>query len=172
VHEVGSIAVVAFIESAAGFVVFGAVAFSLVMSILFLSTRGSESAYDRIGAGGISRESEYDAGHTLAGGQGSVSGAASSPQADAERELEIRQMLAARSERRVRRGEPAIDVDAELARLLAGPSPDERSAKHDPDLVAEVRQLVVARNERRVRQGQEPLDVDAEVARTLAELEP
>ena len=66
------------------------------------------------------------------------------------------------------RGEPALDIDAEVARLLA-PAP---SSGHDPGLTKEVRQLVVARNERRGRQGLEPLDVDAEVERTLAELDP
>ena len=77
-------------------------------------------------------------------------------------------MLRARSERRVARGEPALDIDAEVAKLLGDA---QRSGEHDPALVEEVRQLVEARNERRVRQGQEPLDVDAEVARTLEELD-
>ena len=79
-------------------------------------------------------------------------------------------MLGARSERLVRAGQPALDIDAEVARLL-DPEPRRRRAT-TPALVEEVRQLVVARNERRVRQGLEPLDVEAEVARTLAELEP
>jgi hypothetical protein len=148
----------AFIENGLAFVVFGAVAFSLVMSILFLTTRGSESAYDRIGAGGISREGDY--------GTGAPAPAPDSPAAQAEREREIRQMLSARSERLVRSGQPALDVDAELARLLA----DEPARVHDPELLAEVRQLVLARNERRVRGGEQPLDVEAEVTRTLEEL--
>ncbi len=169
--------VFALIENGLAFVVFGAIAFSLLMSCVFLFTRGSESAYDRIGAGGMTRESDYGDG-AGAGGE--------SPAGRAEREREIRQMLSARSERLVRRGEPALDIDAELARLLATPSPEgdasspEREGEqggrasdpHDPGLVAEVRQLVMARNERRARQGQEPLDVDAEVARTLEELGP
>jgi hypothetical protein len=152
----------AFIENGLAFVVFGAVAFSLVMSILFLATRGSESAYDRIGAGGISREGDYGTGAPPAP-------APDSPAAHAEREREIRQMLSARSERLVRNGQPALDVDAELARLLGG---EQAPRPRDEGLLAEVRQLVLARNERRVRQGMEPLDVDAEVARTLDELEP
>ena len=77
-------------------------------------------------------------------------------------------MLSARSARLVGRGQPALDIDAEVARLLA---PSQLSAQ-DPGLTEEVRQLVVARNERRARQGLEPLDVEAEVARTLAELNP
>jgi hypothetical protein len=77
-------------------------------------------------------------------------------------------MLRARSERLERQGLPGLDIDAEVARLLA---PAERTER-DPGLVEEVRQLVVARNERRERQGLEPLDVESEVERTLAELEP
>jgi hypothetical protein len=77
-------------------------------------------------------------------------------------------MLQARSERLVRRGEPALDIDAEVARLTAV----QPASTHDPGIAEEVLQLVVARNERRERQGLEPLDIEAEVARTLAELDP
>jgi hypothetical protein len=86
------------------------------------------------------------------------------------REEEIRQMVQARSDRGVSKGRAALDVDAEVEKLLAadtaGPSLGE-----DRALREEVRQLVVARNERRQRQGKEPLDVDAEVNRQLRELE-
>ncbi|MGA2452440.1 MAG: hypothetical protein ABSG93_02885 [Solirubrobacteraceae bacterium] len=167
-HALASIAVFALIENGLSLVVFGTIAFSLLMSLAFLLTRGSgDSAYDRIGAGGISREGDDDGGVSAA--------APDSPAAQAEREREIRQMLGARSERLVRSGQPALDIDAELARLLgAASSPEGEQATNtrDAGLVAEVRQLVVARNERRVRQGMEALDVDAEVARTLDELEP
>lgn len=147
-------------ENGLSFVVFGTVAFSLVMSLLFLVTRGSDSMYDQIGRGGISREGDH--------GAGPAPPSPNSPAAEAERELEIRQMLSARSARLVSRGEPALDVDAELAKLLAV---EKRPAEREAGLVAEVRQLVLARNERRARQGLEPLDVDAEVTRTLDELE-
>jgi hypothetical protein len=150
-------------ENGLSFVVFGTVAFSLVMSLLFLVTRGKDSMYDQIGQGGISREG--DGG----GVGGPLAAAPDSPAARAERETEIRQMLGARSERLVRSGQPALDIDAEVARLLA---PESAVAAHDPGLAEEVRQLVVARNERRLRQGLEALDVDAEVTRTLQELEP
>jgi len=169
VHSVSGVVVLAFVENGLAFVVFGAVVFSLLMSFLFLATRGSESAYDRIGAGGMTRESDYDRS-ALAPDESSAE--------RAEREREIRQMLSARSERLVRRGQPPLDVDAELARLLADASPLQAqrggrgSDARDPGLLAEVRQLVLARNERRARQGQAPLDVDAEVARTLEELDP
>jgi hypothetical protein len=153
-------------ENGLSFVVFGTVAFSLLMSVLFMVTRGTDNLYDQIGQGGFTRESEADAG---------LAPVPESPAGRAEREQEVRQMLTARSERLVRRGEAALDVDAEVARLLGGADPGssaERSGGHDAGLVEEVRQLVVARNERRERQGMEPLDVEVEVARTLAELDP
>ncbi len=146
-----------------GFLVFGAVALCLIISLVFIATGGGGSMYDQIGAGGISREGDY-----AGGAPGAPAATPDTPAGRAEREREIRQMLSARSERLVRRGQPALDVDAELARLLA-----EEPASDTPDagLVAEVRALVLARNERRVRQGLQPLDVDAEVGRTLDELD-
>jgi hypothetical protein len=149
------------IENGLTFVVFGTVAFSLLMSLLFLVTRGSDSMYDQIGAGGLTPESDY--------GASTAAVVPESAAARAERELEVRQMLQARSARLVRKGQPALDIEAEMARLLA---PAGRSDGHDPGLVEEVRQLVVARNERRQRKGLDPLDVDAEVQRTLTELDP
>lgn len=145
------------------FVVFGTVAFSLVMSVLFLVTRGSDSMYDQIGQGGLTRESDY-------GGAGTITPPPDSPAAHAEREQEVLEMVRARSERGVRRGEPALDIQAEVARLLAPPAGT--SASHDATLVEEVRQLVAARNERRARKGLAPLDVETEITRTLAELDP
>ena len=166
-------------QSAFGYVVFGAVALSLVMSLLFLI--GGNSAYEQIGEGGLEREGESAGGlapepalaqpfpqrpspldHVLS----------KSPEAlRAERETEIRQMLQARSARRVSRGEEPLDIEAELAALTA-----ERAAisptRQDAGIAEEVLQLVVARNERRERQGLEPLDIEAEVARTLSELSP
>ena len=82
----------------------------------------------------------------------------------AEAQEEIRQMLQAKSERRAARGQAPIDIDAEMASLMRGPS------TADPALRDEVRQLVVARNERRLRQGKEPLDVEMEVERQLRDL--
>jgi hypothetical protein len=145
------------VESAFPFVVFGAVALSVVMSLVFLFSR--ESVHDQIGQGGLTRDVDFAAAPSAP--------PLDSPAGRAERELEVRQMLSARSERLVRAGKPALDIDAEVARLLA---PDQPPAT-DPGLADEVRQLVVARNERRVRQGLEPLAVEAEVARTLEELD-
>jgi hypothetical protein len=78
------------------------------------------------------------------------------------RDDEIRQMLEARNERRLRRGQEPLDIEAELASLVRPVA--------DPALAAEVRDLVIARNERRARMGKEPLDVEEEVARQLREL--
>lgn len=144
------------------YVVYGAVAFSVLMCLLFALTGDKSSIYDQIGHGGFSSEGDQPKTGMLVPEAGSAA-------ASAEQEQEIRQMLGARSERMVRRGEPALDVDAELARLLR---PTGEPVKHDAGLVEEVRQLVVARNERRVRQGLDPLDEDAEVTRTLAEMSP
>jgi hypothetical protein len=83
---------------------------------------------------------------------------------------EVRQMLEAKSERRARRGEAPIDVEAETERLLAEPTTAPRGDAMDEELRAEVRQLVIVRNERRRRQGLDPLDVRAETERALADL--
>jgi hypothetical protein len=146
------------VQSAFPIIVFGAVIFSVVMSVIFLVSRGG--MYDHIGEGGLSRDSDQ-LGHAPAPAEDSAAGRD-------EREREIRQMLGARSDRLVSRGEPAIDIDAEVARLMA---PPQDAGGHAPGLVDEVRQLVVARNERRRRQGLEPLDVEAEVERTLQEFD-
>ena len=85
------------------------------------------------------------------------------PAAGRQRDEEVRQMLEARNARRRRRGEPEVDVEAELARLTA-------LADADGELRDEIRQLVIARNHRRARKGLAPLDVDAEIARELSGL--
>jgi len=154
-------------QSAFPFVVFGAVGLSVVMSIVFLLSKGS--AYDEIGRDGLpggppKGSPSYGQGMEIEETLGM------SPELErAEREQEIRQMLQARSERLVRRGEPALDIDAEVAKLTAAAP---ASARGDRGIAEEVLQLVVARNERRERQGLEPLDIEAEVQRTLAELGP
>jgi hypothetical protein len=86
------------------------------------------------------------------------------------REEEIRQMIQARSDRGVAKGRKALDVDAEVEKLLATETAGPGLAS-DRGLREEVRQLVVARNERRQRQGKKPLDVEREVDRQLSELE-
>jgi hypothetical protein len=172
VHSAPSIVVLA-VASAGLTVVLATVALLVIVSVLFLLTGGSGSAYDQIGAGGLSVEGDRAGAPQPPPAESVATPTASSP--EGEREREIRQMLGARSERLVRRGQPALDVEAELARLLAlasSPEGEQAPRAHDAELVAEVRALVTARNERRVRQGLEPLDVDDEVTRTLRELEP
>jgi hypothetical protein len=87
-----------------------------------------------------------------------------SPAWQAEADAELRQLLEAKSARRVARGEPPLDLEAELARLT------EPAPMIDPALREEVRELVVASNERRLRRGEPPLDVDREIERRLRDL--
>ncbi|MFN8161652.1 MAG: hypothetical protein U0R52_11490 [Solirubrobacterales bacterium] len=90
------------------------------------------------------------------------------PLGPALREAEVRQMLEAKSYRRVQRGLEPLDIEAEARSMLAAPA---EPAGMDARLREEVRQLVVARNERRMRRGEEPLDVESEVDRQLTDLE-
>jgi hypothetical protein len=135
------------VQDAFAYVLFGVVGVGVLVAIWTFFTAGK--SYDQIGKGGFFRDD--DAGR---GGGGSVN--------VAERDEEIRQMLTARNSRREAAGLDPVDVEEELARLVA--------PNIDAQLRAEIREHVVARNARRVRRGQEPLDVDAEVARQIAEL--
>src|ERR1700691_1546131 len=157
-------------QAAFPIVVFGAVGLSVVMSIVFLFSKGS--MYDEIGSGGLPGEGETPG---MGMGMGSPYGAAASdydsiarsPELQrAEREQEIRQMVQARSERRVRRGEPALDVDADGAPLTAAPP---GGALRHTAIAEGDRPLGAAHMHRPKRRGLEPLDLEAEVARTLAE---
>jgi hypothetical protein len=121
---------------------------------------GTGKLYEQIGRGGLSLREDDDG----RGGTGGGGGPPNTALAAREREDEIRQLLTARNERRARRGQAPIDVEAELQRLTA-PAID-----IDPALRDEIRQLVVARNERRARAGKAPLDVEAEIARQVREL--
>ena len=138
-------------QDAFGLVIFGVVIVAVIVAVLTLRVTGR--AYDQIGRGGMSLRDGSD----RAPGPAPSGGAALR-----ERDDEIRQMLEARNERRARRGEPPLDIDAEVRRLTAPVA--------DPALEAEVRSLVIARNERRARRGQPPLDVEAEVERQLRDL--
>jgi hypothetical protein len=140
------------VEDAFGTVLVVVIAVAGLVAIATFLTSGR--MYDHIGRGGLSLRdgSDRPAAEPVEGSSASA----------AEREAEIRQMLAARNERRVRQGKEPLDVDEELARLAA--------PTVDPALRAEIRQLVVARNERRARQGREPLDVEAEVERQVRDL--
>jgi hypothetical protein len=136
-----------------GIVVIGVVVVAVIIAIASLFTLGEQ--YRSIGRGGLSLD-EPDRR------PGPAPGTAA---ARAEAEAEIRQMVEAKSARRVARGQEPLDVDQEVAKLTSG-----GGAGQDEALREEVRQLVEASNERRVRRGEAPLDVDAEVERQLREL--
>jgi hypothetical protein len=129
----------------------GAIAFAM----------GAGNALKQIGKGDFAIEQEMP----QRGGTGSAPVVSA-----AVREEEIRQMVEARSYRRVARGEEALDVDSEVEKLLK-PAGGSGALAHDEGLRDEVRQLVVARNERRKRQGKGALDVEKEIERQLSELE-
>jgi len=139
------------VQDAFGILIFVVVALAAIVALATLVNRSS--LYDQIGRGGLSIRDERDR---------APEPAPSSAAATAERDEEIRQMLEASNERRARRGEAPLDVEAELRRLT--------TPSVDAGLRDEIRQLVVARNERRARQGKPPLDVDAEVERQIREL--
>jgi hypothetical protein len=126
-------------QDAFAIVLFAVVGVAVVAAIWALVTSGG--SYDDIGGGRLGLDRRE-----------------STP---AEREAEIRQMLAARNVHREARGEAPLDVDAEYRALTA---PD------DPELREEVRTLVEATNARRVARGEDPLDVEAEIDRRLREL--
>jgi hypothetical protein len=113
--------------------------------------------------------------------RGPASSRPGGPLARAEREAEIRQLVQARHDRQAGRGELPLDVESEVARLVAldpqsdpgggseaGPGEQHRQ---DAALRVEVRQLVIARNERRAARGEPPLDVEAEVERQMQRLD-
>src|SRR5207248_7522997 len=103
---------------------------SIVAVITFAMT---DKTYAQIGRGGLSLRdgSDRPASEPLSGAG-----------FEAVRDDEIRQMLEARNERRIRRGQEPVDVEAELAALVSGrgdPAPD-------PALGAEAPQPVIRPN--------------------------
>jgi hypothetical protein len=137
------------------------VVFTTIPIALLTFAFGARNALDQVGKGQFAVEFESDLPQKITDHE-----ADSSP---AAREDEIRQLLEAKAYRQEARGEPPLDVETELKRLLSeGPK---RASAINPQLAEEVRQLVVARNERRARQGKPPLDVEQEVERQLRELE-
>ena len=119
-----------------------------------VSSFGSSGVYEQIGTGAFALDRDEQPRGPKPGSQAAL----------AEQAEEVRQMIQARSDRAVDRGEAPLDVDAEVAALLRPAVGD------DPELRDEVRQLVIARNERRMRRGEEPLDVEAEVERQMRDL--
>ena len=137
--------------------VFGTVLLAIVLvaaAVALLSYVGSGRIYEQLGKGDLALDEPDRPPAPVAGG----------PAAHAEAQAEIRQMLEAKSARRVARGEGPLDVEAEIAELgrpTSGP---------DAALREEVRQLVVARNDRRMNRGEQPLDIESEVDRQLRDL--
>jgi hypothetical protein len=142
------------VQEAFGILIFAVVAVGGVVALITFVI--SHKAYDDIGRGAFAMRDDVPArsGPPPSGGGGVGY--------ERERDEEIRQLLAARNERRSRRGQAPLDVEAELKRLTR--------PTVDSGLREEVRQLVLARNDRRRRAGKAPLDVDAEVDRQLSEL--
>jgi hypothetical protein len=137
-------------------VIIGVSIAAIVVAVIVAVSSGG--LYDRIGRGGTFG---LDSDASISGRPGPAPGSAA---ARAEADAEIRQLVEAKSARREARGEPPLDVEAEIAAL------SQPAAPADAELREEVRQLVVARNDRRVARGQEPLDVEAEVDRQLRDL--
>ena len=133
----------------------------IAIPVAALSFLGAGAAFKQIGKGPLSIEQEMPQKH----------GGAPAPISAELREAEVRQLLEGKAYRQRQRGEPQLDVEAELQRLMADERPPGRGLRADTQLVAEVRELVEASNARRIRMGREPLDVDAEVERQLDELE-
>jgi hypothetical protein len=132
-------------------VIIGVSIIAIVVAVIVAASSGG--LYERIGRGGFSMDHDERRGGPQPG----------SAQFKAEADAEIRQLIEAKSARRVARGEAPLDVEAEIEALT-------RPAPADAGLREEVRQLVIARNERRIARGKEPLDVEQEVERQLREL--
>ena len=146
--------IVAAVESTFGVVVIVVAVLAGIAAIA--SYIGAGKLYSGIGKSDFVREEDFEA---------APGAAPPSPTTDPVAMEELRQLLTAKSDRRIARGETPLDIDAEVAALTApGPVAD------DPALREEIRQLVVARNERRARKGEPPLDVDAEVERQIRDL--
>lgn len=147
-------------------IVVAAIAFLIAMVTIGLLARSSP--YDRIGSG-RSAPLAADTADPPAGSEA----------AQRLREVEMRQMLQARNDRRARAGQAPVDVEQELQRLVGGTvqaggedrAEDHAAIGHDPELVQEMRQLATARSRRRVQRGEPPLDIEQEVRRALAELD-
>jgi len=131
------------------------VALGGLVALYTVATSGS--AYREIGKGGFEAATVDEA-----------PAAAAAPD---DRDEEIRELLDARNARRERRGEPPLDVEAELAALTSGgvAAPADATVSSE-ELRDELRALVAARNRRRERAGLQPLDVDGEIERRLREL--
>src|SRR5580658_6879429 len=104
-------------------VLFGSTGLFVVVGVLSMLTRNN--LHDQIGQGGLFvGDDTFGGASPSAGWPGTPDGSGAPGWEDAEgsgaraaRELEIRQLLTARSDRLVRQGQAPLDIDAELARL-------------------------------------------------------
>jgi hypothetical protein len=129
----------------------------VVLPIAAVAFARSGGAWRRIGKGEFAIEQEPPP----------AAGAGPAQVDRVAQEAEARQMLEAKSYRRVKNGLAPLDVEAEVRRLLEGAAPTATGI--DEELRDEVRRLVIAGNERRLRRGEEPLDVEAETKRQLSD---
>jgi hypothetical protein len=136
------------IQASFATVIWIVVALSAVIAVVALAS--SRKQWEEFGRDRLLMDREAPSAH-----DGSAAGLR-------ERDEEIREMLEARNERRLRRGEAPVDVEDELRRLTA--------PQIDDGIRAEIRDLVIARNHRRARAGKPLLDVEAEIEREIEEL--
>ncbi len=106
-HNVG-------MQSAFGVVLFVVVVFGAVAAVI--SFFGSSKLYGQIGRGAMSLNENMEDPPKRS------TDSRSAAVVSAERDDEVRQLLTARNERRSRRGETPLDVEAEVARQLADPA--------------------------------------------------
>jgi hypothetical protein len=140
---------------------FGTALVLIVLTVLPISAvlfAGAFGLLDQLGKGGLS---------TLDKAPVPPPSLPPRPASPMEREAEIRQLVQARRDRQIARGEPPLDVDREVSRLLEIDTDPVSEGGEDSALREEVRQLVIARNERRIARGEPPLDVEAEIERQL-----
>jgi hypothetical protein len=104
------------VEDAFGTVVVVVAIVGAVVAVITLV--GSGRSYRQIGRGGLTHEREDDPGARPAGEREAEIAALQRPVVDASLRDEVRELVVARNERRVRRGQAPLDVDAEVERRI------------------------------------------------------
>lgn len=127
---------------------------AFVVAVVIVLAFATMKEFGQVGRGGIEPP-----------GPGETLGTQGSPSAN-QQEEEVRQFVEAANVRRERRGEPQLDVDAEVQRLLTE-RPGELAPDNEAQLREEIRQQVLTTNMKRTQRGEPPLDVEAEIERWL-----
>jgi hypothetical protein len=143
---------------------FGTIIVLIVLTVLPIAAAmfaGGFGLLDQLGKGGLS---------TLDRAPAPPPALPPTPASPVEREAEIRQLVQARCDRQIARGEHPLDLETEVARLLEIGAEPAVGDRQDTALREEVRQLAIARNERRMARGDPPLDVEAEIERQLRDI--